>query len=627
LSTRILAVSIAALVIALVMILGTLWLSWQLEGAAAAINDTGSLRMRASRLALHLTTNPDNQGQIVNREISELEKILLDLQHGNPQRPLFLPDVAAVHTQMNAVVGLWQTQLKPAALNGLAGHGQHYLKILPEFIEQTNLLVSLIEADNAGKITLLRMSQGVLILITCVGTLTMIYLLYLWIIVPVLQLQGGLQRVAEHDFSARLPVESNDELGVLSQGFNNMADELQGLYTELESRVQSKTAQLAAQNHELTALYDMAAFLNKPGDIEEMCHGFLRRVMRLFNAAGGSVRVIDPSGENLHLLVSEGISAALGEHEHCMKVDACFCGTATRQGVIVIRDFSKVQIPAAQEMSCAKEGFVGIAVFRIVTQNAVLGSFSLHFDTQYNVPPAEAQLLETLGQHLGIALENQRLSAQARQLAVAAERNLVAQGLHDSIAQGLNYLNLQVQMLDDAAQRNAVVEISEIVPRLHLGVSESYQDVRELLLNFRSKLEVGELKSAVEETIQRFERQSGIPIQLNMNEQNGAPLPAEQQLQVLFILQEALSNVRKHAQASQVTVNINNHRDFELKIEDDGCGFDSAAVEARTDKQHVGLNIMQERASRLNAELDIQSSAGVGTRLHLLLRRSERQAA
>ncbi|HWV17849.1 MAG TPA: type IV pili methyl-accepting chemotaxis transducer N-terminal domain-containing protein [Rhodocyclaceae bacterium] len=629
LSTRILAASIGALVVALFMIFGTLWLSWQLEGAAAAINDTGSLRMRASRIGLHLVQPEEMNRHLVREEIALMEETLAGLHHGNPIRPLFLPLDADVQAQMHTVTVLWETELKPAALSGLEGQdGQVavYLGALPAFIEQANHLVKLIESDNSGKTSLLRMSQGVLIVIACAGTLAMVYLLYLWIIVPVLQLQNGLQRMAARDFSTRLPVESNDEFGVLAQGFNRMAAELQGLYADLEARVQKKTEQFAAQNRELTALYDIAAFLNQPGDIDSMCRGFLERVMKQFGAGGGSIRVIDPSGEQMHMVVSAGLSSELAEQEHCMKVDACFCGAATRQGVVVIRDFSKVSAPEAQPLNCVRDGFRGLAVFRIMTQQDVLGSFSLQFATPQDLPASEIQLLETLGQRLGVALENLRLSAQARQLAVAAERNLVAQGLHDSIAQGLNYLNLQVQMLADAARRADTDEVNEIVPRLQTGISESYQDVRELLANFRSKLEAGELKSAVINTVSRFERQTGMPVALDM-QGGGAPLPPEQQLQVLFILQEALSNVRKHAQASQVNVRIVNGRDFELDISDDGIGFDPDAAANHGEGKQIGLGIMHERATRLKARLSIQSVPSQGTRVSLVLPQQERQAA
>src|SRR3546814_20951562 len=96
----------------------------------------------------------------------------------------------------------------------------------------------------------------------------MIYLLYLWIIMPVLRLRDGLQRMTAGEFSTRLPVETRDEFGVLARGFNLMADKLENLYPSLETRVRRKPAELDAQNHQTHALYDKAAFLNQPNSIK-----------------------------------------------------------------------------------------------------------------------------------------------------------------------------------------------------------------------------------------------------------------------------------------------------------------------------------------------------------------------
>src|SRR3546814_19590449 len=95
----------------------------------------------------------------------------------------------------------------------------------------------------------------------------MIYLLYLWIIMPVLRLRDGLLRMTAGEFSTRLPVETRDEFGVLASGFNLMADKLENLYRNLENRVRRKTAELAAQNREIGPLYDIAAFLTHPHHI------------------------------------------------------------------------------------------------------------------------------------------------------------------------------------------------------------------------------------------------------------------------------------------------------------------------------------------------------------------------
>ena len=613
LSTRIVISSVVALSLVLSMVGWTLWLSWQLAGTAAAINETGSLRMRANRIGLNLLRHDEAAQAQVVVDLREQGRILAHFAGDLPGRPLFLSTDAPLRQQFHAVTTRWDELADLAHEALVEGDSTAYLAQLPGFVAEADRLVHVLEVGNASKTTRLRILQSVLIVMACLGTMAMIFLLYRWIIRPVQTLQGGIQRMAARDFSVRVPVNNTDELGVLAQGFNRMADELQSLYEDLGEHVRQKTAELERQNRQLSALYGMTAFLNKPNDIEALCRGFLQRVMDEFHAAAGSIRVLDPSGERLHIVVSLGFSSALQESEHCMRTDACFCGEATQRGTMIIRDFRK--LPRPEEIGCMRDGFQAVSVFQIVTPEATLGTFSLHFRER-----------TTMSQHLGAALDNQRLSIKARQLAVAEERNLVAQGLHDSLAQGLNFLNLQTQMLGGAVQQRRWDEVEEIVPLLKTGVSESYQDVRELLQNFRTRLGEESLRKAVDDTIGRFRRQTGLNVELHLDDRDGAPLHPDQQLQVLFILQEALSNVRKHAYASKVTVRIDNHRDFGMSIRDDGEGYDPKEVAERSET-HVGLSIMRERAARLGGQLQMCSAPGQGTEVSLYLSQSDRLAS
>ena len=624
LSTRIVISSVVALSLVLSMVGWTLWLSWQLAGTAAAINETGSLRMRANRIGLNLLRHDEAAQAQVVVDLREQGRILAHFAGDLPGRPLFLSTDAPLRQQFHAVTTRWDELADLAHEALVEGDSTAYLAQLPGFVAEADRLVHVLEVGNASKTTRLRILQSVLIVMACLGTMAMIFLLYRWIIRPVQTLQGGIQRMAARDFSVRVPVNNTDELGVLAQGFNRMADELQSLYEDLGEHVRQKTVELERQNRQLSALYGMTAFLNKPNDIEALCRGFLQRVMDEFHAAAGSIRVLDPSGERLHIVVSLGFSSALQESEHCMRTDACFCGEATQRGTMIIRDFRK--LPRPEEIGCMRDGFQAVSVFQIVTPEATLGTFSLHFRERTTMSPRELQLLEMLGQHLGAALDNQRLSIKARQLAVAEERNLVAQGLHDSLAQGLNFLNLQTQMLGSAVQQRRWDEVEEIVPLLKTGVSESYQDVRELLQNFRTRLGEESLRKAVDDTIGRFRRQTGLNVELHLDDRDGAPLHPDQQLQVLFILQEALSNVRKHAYASKVTVRIDNHRDFGMSIRDDGEGYDPKEVAERSET-HVGLSIMRERAARLGGQLQMCSAPGQGTEVSLYLSQSDRLAS
>jgi two-component system nitrate/nitrite sensor histidine kinase NarX len=258
-------------------------------------------------------------------------------------------------------------------------------------------------------------------------------------------------------------------------------------------------------------------------------------------------------------------------------------------------------------------------------QQAHLGFFNLHFQQPKTFDAREQSLLETLGQLLGTAVENLRLGEREREHAVSEERNLVAQGLHDSIAQSLNFLNLQVQMLDQSVKDKNIGDVADIVPLLRAGVQQSYEDVRELLHNFRSRLVEGTLIDALQTTVDKFRRQTGLAAEL-VADVDGAPFPREHQLQLLFIVQEALSNVRKHADAKSVVVRLEDRHDFTLSITDDGAGFDPAQLDMRGD-EHIGIHIMRERAHRIDAALAVTSAPGSGTSISLTLPQAQRRAA
>lgn len=199
LSTRIISLSLISLLVVLTMIGGTLWLSWNLEGAGAAINDAGSVRMRANAVAIELTRARAHQPHALVPRIAQLDETLAQLRRGDATRPLFLPAVPAIHDQLDRVARAWDDRMKPLAeqdLNAPDGTPLTYVAALSDFVAQADHLVRMIEADNARKTDLLRMSQAALAAIACMGTVAVIYLLYLWIILPVLTLQDGLRRMA-----------------------------------------------------------------------------------------------------------------------------------------------------------------------------------------------------------------------------------------------------------------------------------------------------------------------------------------------------------------------------------------------------------------------------------------------
>ncbi|MFW8565423.1 type IV pili methyl-accepting chemotaxis transducer N-terminal domain-containing protein [Orrella sp. 11846] len=628
LGKRLVVLTMAALLFGLTMVFGTLWLSWTLEGAAAAINDAGSLRMQSTRLALTLSQGEASRHRIPAL-ISQVDDTLNNLSHGVPSRPLRLPSNVAAQTELVRVQGIWHDQLRPAALGfyegsmSLARAQQAYEIALKTFVSDTNRLVGLVEQQNARDTFLLRASQFGLVALMLAGAVAIIFFLYAWVIRPIEALRQGVTEMAARNFTYRVPVESTDEIGELAMGFNDMAAQLREQYRELEDRVRVKTELYARQNKELSTLYEFSAYLSRSGDIRKKSEGFLSRVITYFGADGGSVRMLEPRTRSLRLTVHQGLSTTLVEQEECMFVNQCLCGQAAGARETRIHDFREPS--HTYVIPCQQEGFGSLAVGQIRYADQQLGILTLHFQVPRRFSEEDRRLLDTLGQHFGVAIENHRLLERTKELAIAQERNLVAQGLHDSIAQGLNFLKMQVRMLRDSLDRQDQTEVNQIMPLLEVGIKESYDDVRELLTNFRMKSPEGDIVMALEAAVQRFETQTGITVQLNVD--NAGPvLTPEQQLQVLFVVQEALSNVRKHAHATTVQIDLRNHEDFEIQVCDNGRGFDSRKVDF-DHEQHVGLHIMQERASRLGAQLNVASGPETGTCVTLLLSKAQRVVA
>lgn len=157
----------------------------------------------------------------------------------------------------------------------------------------------------------------------------------------------------------------------------------------------------------------------------------------------------------------------------------------------------------------------------------------------------------------------------------------------------LTAILIQAQLLEDSLARGEIPQAIEGVAQMREGVQESYDDVRELLVHFRTRLDHADIELAIASALDKFEGQTGIATPFR-HSGSGIPLPPEHEIQVLHIVQEALSNVRKHSGAHRVEVEMRRARDYVFSIRDDDRGFDRSVLEDETDT-HVGLQIMRER--------------------------------
>lgn len=617
LSSKIIAIQVAFLTVALISIGVTLLVSWQLEGGAAAINDAGSLRMRAYRLAFVLADSRGDLAETTRQELIEdlrqFDGVLATLKQGDPARPLLLPDDRGMAAMLAAIEVRW-SGLREVARQAIDGKPAVVAKgDVAEFVASINALVSRVEEDLARRTNLLTMFQLGLAGMAVAGAITLVYLAFLVIIQPLQRLREGMESMAGADFNVRLPSGGGDEFGQLAAGFNDMADRLRDLYGSLESRVRDKTRRLAERNTELTSLYDTTAFLAEPQAIEALCQGFLERVAEAMGADAAAIRFNGADAPRLHLFAAHNLPPEFIDDAPCAAAEGCACHRAASTQTTI--RWGDVSAPATPVAGCHRHGLPALLAVPVQAQGETIGVLNLFFRQPRELDIHEKHLLETLGQHLGVAVENQRLIAREKEMAVSEERNLLAQELHDSIAQSLAFLNLQVQMLVGALKREDRKAAGTATDEIATGVRECYADVRELLIHFRTRSSGEDISTALKLTLMKFEQQTGIRVTFSESGQ-AMPVPAEAQVQILHIIQEALSNVRKHAGASAVRVSLHRGAVYTFEVSDDGRGFEA---DAGASELHVGLKIMQERARRAGAVVAVESGAGRGTRVTLTI--------
>lgn len=635
LSRKIVGMLVVFFLVATTAIGLTLVISWQLEGVAAAINDAGSQRMRSYRIA-HLMSRAEDtltpaQSESLSAEVERFNKVLRDLQLGDPARPLSEPRNPEVQQLLAQVDQAWLSVLRPIVEQYLAGDlsGRHAalhrfdIEVEP-FVSRINELVLAMERSYARDTNLLRTVQGLLVLLAVLGTAILIRFFIRLVIRPVSILHAGMRQMTGNDLTVRLPVESDDELGGLARGFNQMAGHLQTVYSTLEERVAAETSSLAERNRELGILYEVTSLLAEPGHLEALCQSFLDRIKSALRADAGAVRLYMPDSQKLYLVTHEGLSEDFVARERELNCGDCLCSDVMQHGGPAI--FETINPPAGMKLgNCIREGFATSTAFSITHGKQRLGVYNLYFLEIHPVSAQERHLLETLGQHLGVAIENQRLKSREMELAVSEERNLLAQELHDSIAQGLAFLNIQVQLLQDSLNKGRLDEAQQTAGQIREGVQESYDDVRELLVQFRVRVLQSDLDSAITSALEKFEGQTGIATSFEQIGV-GAPLAPTDEIQVMHIIQESLSNIRKHAKARHVQLTVRRNLGItEIEVKDDGSGFDPVNEPNTQSDRHVGLKIMRERAYRVGGECRIRSGIGEGTSVTLRLPRESRE--
>ncbi|MDT8318825.1 MAG: histidine kinase, partial [bacterium] len=643
------------LVIKLMMIGVGIYSAGHLKGDATAINYAGSERMRSYKIALYLNKwlSSHEKDRLALREtiVSEValfEQILKYLREGELEegelkdggnrytssdllikimefqpslnRFLSLPGIyePELKVHMEEVDSIWFEEIKPLIFaimdaNNAPLSVRTFERLefkLPNFVDNVNHLVTLLEDSSNRKVKLFKRLQYFFLMITLIVMIIALYIILLVTKKSVHGLMEGIRAMTAGDFSKRVVKVSSDEMGELADGFNFMAEKLEELYGKLEGKVKDKTEALEERNRELSILYNMVASLNKSLPMEEILDIFLGKLRDYLGIKSGAVRLLDDD-ETVRLAASMGLNDIFKAN---IAFGECLCGTLAGEGTTgpwAVREMKE----ESKLKDCKDCSFNVVVEIPIRYKEKLLGWVNLFQNEIRDFSEQEKLLVQSLNNHLGAAIEYYNLDIKSRKLAIIEERNMLASELHDSIAQALAYLKIQGSLLEESIRSGNMEQSFEDLTQIRRGIEKSNNDVRELLVHFRTKIDSEGLEPSIRKILGRFSKDTGIRSVFNMGPDIPSLSPGAE-VHLFHIVQEALTNARKYSKATEVKVSVKGGGDFEVIVEDNGVGFDVEEVKNKG-LSHVGIDIMQERAVRLGADLTIETSPGSGTRVLL----------
>jgi two-component system nitrate/nitrite sensor histidine kinase NarX len=561
-----------------------------ISGRANAVNMSGSLRFLSYRTLSEVQVPEKREQALETIKVFERRLLNLDRFVSSKGRADSLPV-----RELQSVLLRWNTQIMALELQAAQGDASALRQIsheIPDFVDQIDRVVYMIEHELEERARWLRIAQLVLLgLIVAVSVFT-IWMLRQQLVQPLTQLLQASQSVTQGSFSARVKHDSGDELGRLGQAFNVMVGEIANMYAHLEDKVEEKTRELQRTNDALNLLYRVSQRLSAT----DLTLDQVREVL-------GEVEIALDLGHSM-LCISENdqypahkISASLSRDERHALCSNQDCGTC----------FLRAEQPLLLQDASTR-----MIAIPIGDGDRLRGILPILKNSEAPLSIEKARVIETVGNHISNALINMRRAEEKHRLAVMEERSVIARELHDSIAQSLSYLKIQVTRLERSLDQG--LDPRAIAEELRRGLTEAYRELRELIVTFRLRIDERGLNLALQDTVQEFAHKLGFPISFK-NDLSGILLSANEELHVLRIVREALSNIERHAHASTVLVNVSvdTFHAVTVRVEDDGVGFDPK----HTPVNHFGVNIMNDRASILAGRLDIDSSPGKGTAVTL----------
>ncbi len=374
----------------------------------------------------------------------------------------------------------------------------------------------------------------------------------------------------------------------------------------------SDTEKLKRRNRELSILNAIAEALNRQVDLSRALQVALAQVARLLDLSTGWIWLLREDTGDSYLAAALNLPPALALHPHRME-GTCYCLDTFRAGDM--DGAANVNVVTCSRLKWLDDGTAGLryhASIPLYAYGRKLGVLNVASPDWRELSLDDLRLLYTVGDLVSIAIERARLFEQRAEYGAAEERNRLAREIHDTLAQGLTAITLQLETADALLESSALERARQAVDHALALARANLEEARRSVLDLRAApLEGRTLAQALRALTEEWTSKWNVPVRFQTAGGN-YPLPLRVEAGLYRVAQEALTNAVRHANARTVTVQLSMRADrVQLMVDDDGGGFDPSQLP----EGRYGLIGLNERVHLLGGSVDLQSSPGEGTRV------------
>lgn len=639
--------------LAVMSMLGSGALAWVARSDAEAINVAGSVRMATYRLNFQIATDfsddhpfspslhvgQNSVGDKTNAQSAKQDKLdfankttaekidILSRDMENRLEELQVYQLTSanrhvrINEQLKEIKEQWYQDLKPALL---AQDKQGFYSVSSRYIEDVNDFVSELQYRNEQRQIWQQNLQILSLLLIAIIVLIGMRRLQKSVLLPIQQLIKANNQFKRGQTQTRVSIKGYREFEVLGSSFNDMAGTIETYQRSLESEVQIKTQHLVKANQVLSLFYDFSKSLTTSQvslyQLDDLIADFSKALPHLEFTLCIQNKYI--TNKNAIVLHGEKMK------ELCKKLSCESCGIKngehTKSYPIVHQQetFGELRVRPKSTL-VMNRSFVTDGDDNADNHSNITPEQRIQMTEAGSIFPFVSAELDAQNDELIVALTNlistalslRKQRQQEHQLILFEERSTIARELHDSLAQSLSYLKIQVSVLErhlkNAGSEPVQAPVYQNIEQIKIGLGSAYKQLRDLLVTFRLNIDNDNFDEALRDAASEFASKGNFNMTVH-NRIMTLNLSATEQIDLIQIAREALSNISRHAKAKNVEIQLayeDGDKYIVMSIIDDGVGM-SGSVDKT---QHHGLIIMKERAHNIGGEFSVTDNQPQGT--------------